>query len=315
MRKIIVVSVIIFLCSALSPAQAFWIWTPKAQKWANPKKDPKANPKEQFKYAKSFYEEKKYEEAKREFNRLLEAFPKSAEAAESQYYLGLIGEAQDDFYEAYLAYQKVIDKYPFSERIQEIIEREYKIAEAFMSGKKRKALGIVLPVDNPAIEIFTKIVENSTYGPLAPAAQYKLGLVLKGLMRYYEAEEAFNKLTTNYPKSEWVAPAKFQLAACRAAASKGTEYDQGAAEEAKEKFEEFLEQHPDAVLSRDAQANIAQLREKEAESIYDVGKFYEKQKQYGSAKIYYEEVTNNYTDSPWAAKALERLRVMEKQRK
>ncbi len=306
---------IIFLCSSLNPAQAFWIWTPKAKKWVNPKRDPKATPQEQLKYAKSFYEEKKYEEAKREFKGLLDAFPKSTEAAESQYYLGLIGEAQDDFYEAYLAYQKVIDRYPFSERIQEIIEREYKIAEAFMSGKKRKAMGIVLPVDNPAIEIFTKIVENSTYGPLAPAAQYKLGLVLKGLMRYYEAEEAFNKLITNYPKSEWATPAKFQLAACRAAVSKGTEYDQGAAADAKEKFEEFLEQHPDAVLSRDAQANIEQLRGKEAESIYDIGKFYEKQKQYSSAKIYYEEVTNTYPDSPWAAKALERLRVMEKQRR
>jgi len=315
MKKIVLFSLLIFFGSSLSSAQAFWIWTPKTKKWVNPKKDPKSDPKEQFKYALDFYEENKYEEAKREFKKLLDAFAKSAEAAESQYYLGLIEEAQDNLYEAYLAYQKVIDKYPFSERIQEIIEREYKIAEAFMSGKKRKALGIALPVDNPAIEIFAKIVENSTYGPLAPAAEYKLGLVLKGMMRYYEAEEAFNKVITNYPKSEWVTPAKFQLAACRAAVSKGTEYDQGAAEEAKEKFEEFLQQHPDAVLSRDAQANIAQLREKEAESCFDIGKFYEKQKQDDAAKIYYDEVVTNYPDSPWAAKALERLRVMEKQKR
>jgi len=315
MKKLIVFSVIVFLGLASTPAQAFWIWTPKTQKLVNPKKDPKSGPKEQFAFAKGFYEEKRYEEAKREFKKLLDAFAKSAEAAEAQYYLGLIEEAQDNLYEAYLAYQKVIDKYPFSERIQEIIEREYKIAEAFMSGKKRKALGIALPVDNPAIEIFAKIVENSTYGPLAPAAEYKLGLVLKGMMRYYEAEEAFNKVITNYPKSEWVTPAKFQLAACRAAVSKGTEYDQGAAEEAKEKFEEFLTQHPDAVLSRDAQANILQLREKEAQSCFDIARFYEEQKKDPAAKIYYGEVVTNYPDSPWAAKALERLRVMEKQKR
>jgi len=315
MKKTVIFLVLVFLCSNLGSAQAFWIWTPKSKEFVNPKKDPKSDPKEQFKHALSFYKEKKYEQAKREFKKLLGAYEKSAEAAESQYYLGLIEEAQDNFYEAYLAYQKVIDKYPFSERIQEVIKREYKIAEAFMSGKKRKALGIVLPVDNPAIEIFSKIVENSTYGPLAPAAQYKLGLVLKGLMRYYEAEEAFNKVITNYPKSEWVAAAKFQLAACRAAVSRGPEYDQGAAQEAKEKFEEFLEQHPDAVLSRDAQANIAQLREKEAESSYDIARFYEKQSQSAAAKIYYSEIVNNYPNSAWAAKALERLRVLEKQGK
>lgn len=315
MKKVALLLVLVFFGLSLGSAQAFWIWTPKSKKFVNPKKDPKSDPKEQLKHALSFYKEKKYEQAKREFKKLLDAYEKSAEAAESQYYLGLIEEAQDNFYEAYLAYQKVIDKYPFSERIQEVIKREYKIAEAFMSGKKRKALGIVLPVDNPAIEIFSKIVENSTYGPLAPAAQYKLGLVLKGLMRYYEAEEAFNKVITSYPKSEWVTPAKFQLAACRAAVSRGPEYDQGAAQEAKEKFEEFLEQHPDAVLSRDAQANIAQLREKEAESSYDIARFYEKQSQSTAAKIYYSEIVNNYSDSAWAAKALERLRVLEKQGK
>jgi outer membrane protein assembly factor BamD (BamD/ComL family) len=274
----------------------------------------KPNPKEQFAFAKVFYEQKKYEEAKREFKKLLKAYPKSFEASESQYYLALTEEAQGNLYEAYLAYQKVIDKYPFSERIQEIIEREYKIAEKFMTGEKRKAIGVALPVENPAIEIFSKVVENSTYGPLAPVAQYKLGLVLEGLTRYYEAEEAFNKVVSNYPNSEWVAAAKFQIASCRASVSKGPDYDQGAAKEAKEKFEEFVKEHSDAVLSREAEKNISQLKEKEAESAYNIGRFYEKQKEYESAKIYYNDVINNYPDSAWVRAALGRLQVLEKER-
>jgi TolA-binding protein len=295
-------------------AYPFWVWTPQTKKWVNPKSQPKSTPKEQFEFAKSFYDIKKYEDAKREFNRLIKAYPKSLEAAESYFYLGLIEEEQDNLYEAYKAYQKVIDKYPFSERIQEIIEREYKIAERFMSGEKRKAMGVVLPVENPAIEIFTKVVENSTYGPLAPKAEYKLGLVLKGLMRYYEAEEAFNKVITNYPDSEWVEAAKYQIAACRQATSRGPEYDQGAALEAKEKFEEFVKENPDAVLSREAEENIKQLQEKEAEGNYNIGIFYEKQKKFESAKIYYNDIIDNYPDSIWAAKALERSQVIGKKK-
>jgi outer membrane protein assembly factor BamD (BamD/ComL family) len=297
-----------------SPAYPYWIWTPKTGKWVNPKTAVKPNPKEQFALAKVLYEQKKYEEAKREFKKLLKAYPKSFEASESQYYLGLTEEAQGNLYEAYQAYQKVIDKYPFSERIQEIIEREYKIAERFMTGEKRKAIGVALPVENPAIEIFSKVVENSTYGPLAPVAQYKLGLVLKGLTRYYEAEEAFNKVVSNYPNSEWAAAAKFQIASCRASVSKGSDYDQGAAKEAKEKFEEFVKEHSDAVLSRDAEKNIEQLKEKEAESAYNIGRFYEKQKAYESAKIYYNEVINNYPDSARAKEALVRLQILEKKK-
>lgn len=313
MKRSILILVII-LGFSVTPAYPYWIWTPKSGKWVNPKTMPKPTPKEQFEVAKAFYDEKKYEDAKREFQKLLKAYPKSFEASESQYYFGLIEESQGNLYEAFKAYQRVIDKYPFSERIKEIIEREYKIGEAFMSGEKRKAMGITLPVENPSIEIFTKVIENSTYGPLAPAAQYKLGLVLKSLLRYYEAEESFNKVISNYPDSEWAEASKFQIASCRAAVSRGPDYDQGAAKEAKEKFEEFVREHPDATLSREAEKNVQELIEKDAESTYNIGRFYEKQKAYDAARIYYEDVINKTPYSPWAAKALERMRLLEKKK-
>ncbi len=313
MRRIILSLCIIFTLSA-TPAYSFWIWTPKSGKWVNPKNLPKDSPQAQFDYAKGFYEEKKYEEAIREFKKLLKAYPKSFEASESQYYLGLIEEERGNLYEAYLAYQKVVDKYPFSERIKDIVAKEYHIAEQFIAGYKRKALGVTLPVENPSIEILNKVVENSTYGALAPQAEYKLGLVLKGLQRYYEAEDAFNKVISSYPESEWVEPSKFQVASCRAAVSRGPDYDQGAMQDAKQKFEEFVREHPDAVLSKEAEQNISQLKEKEAASSYSIAVFYEKQKAYKAARIYYENVVNNYPESPWTARAIERLQLMEKKK-
>ena len=310
-RLTLIILMAVFWSVSAGSAYPYWIWTPKSGKWVNPKTMPKPTPKEQFEYAKSFYDGKKYEDAKREINKLLKAYPKSLEASEGQYYLGLIDEAQGNLYEAFKAYQRVIDKYPFSERIQEIIEHEYKIGEAFMGGEKRKAMGVALPVENPAIEIFTKVIENSTYGSKASAAQYKLGLVLKGLTRYYEAEEAFNKVISSYPDSEWTEPAKFQIASCRAAVSRGPEYDQGAAKEAEDKFEAFVKEHPEAALSSEAEANIDKLKDKEAEGNYNIGIFYEKQKAYPAAKIYYEDVANKSPNSQWAKKALERLQALE----
>ncbi len=310
MRRIILIFIILTGLFA-APAYPYWIWTPKTGKWINPKHEVKQTPKEQFDFAKGLYDAKDHPAARREFRKLIRSYPKSFEASESQYYLGLVEEALDNLYEAYKAYQKVIDVYPFSERISEINEREYKIAEAFMSGEKRKAMGMALPVENPAIEILSKIVENSTYGPLAAKAQYKLGLVLKSLLRYYEAEDAFNKVVSSYPDSEWTEASKFQIASCRAAISKGASYDQGAAGEAKEKFEDFVREHPDAVLSREAEKNINELREKEAQANFEIARFYEKQKAYEAAKTYYVDVIMNYKDSGWAQKAQERLKMME----
>ena len=312
MRRKTLIFAVILLALSVKSAYPYWIWTPKTGKWINPKNAPKPSPKEQFEYAFTLFEAKDYEEARRQFIILLKAYPKSLEASEGQYYLGRILEEEGNLYEAYLAYQKVIDKYPFSERIQEIIERECKIGEAFLAGAKRKVFGLALPVDNPAIEIFTRVIENSTYGPEAPKAQYKLGLVLKGLMRYYEAEEAFNKVISNYPGSEWVEAAKYQIATCRAAISRGPAYDQGAAKEAQEKFEEFVREHPDAVLSEKAEKNIEELKEKEAEGNFNIARFYEKQKEYEAARVYYHEILNKCPDSPWAKKAEERLEVLKR---
>lgn len=312
MKRLILLCGIMLFGLSVSCAYPYWIWTPKTGKWSNPKTAAKPTPKEQFDFAKSFYEQKKYDEAKREFNKLLKTYPKSFEASESQYYLGLIQEETGDLYGAYKAYQKVVDKYPFSERIQEIINREFNIAEKFMGGYRQKTMGVALPVaENPAIEIFGKVVENSSYGPKAPVAQYKLGLLLKSLLRYYEAEEAFNKVISSYPESEWASAAKFQIAACRAAVSRGPAYDQGAAKEAKEKFEEFVKEHPEAELSNEAEKNIGKLKEEEAEANFNIAAFYEKQKEYASARIYYEDIINKYPDSPWAQKAQERLKSME----
>lgn len=315
MRRIILILVAILFAFSVNQAYSYWIWTPKTGRWVNPKYAVRPTPKEQLEYAQTIYNKKKYKEAKMEFQRLIQYYPKSAEAAEAQYYLGVCEEAQDNLYEAYLAYQKVIDKYPFSERIQEIIEKEFKIAGEFMGGKTRKVLGINLPLENPAIEIFHKVIENSTYGPLAASAQYKLGLVLKGLGRFFEAEEEFQKVVSNYPNSEWIDAAKYQIASCRASVSRGPDYDQEATSEAKNKFEEFVREHPDASLSREAEDNIRRLKEKEAESSFGIGRFYEKQKLYDSAKIYYNYVIDNYPKSIWAAKSLERLQTIERKKK
>lgn len=312
-RRIIIIAVL-FIFLGTPSLYAFWIWTPKSGKWVNPKYAVKPAPKEQFELARGLFEQDKFKEAQNEFNKLIKHYPRSYEASESQYYLGLTEEKLGRPYEAYLAYQKVIDKYPFSERIQEVIEREYKLAESFMAGKTRKAMGVDLPVENPAIEIFRKVVENSTYGPLAPQAQYKLGLVLMGSGRYTEAQDEFQKVISSYPDSEWVSASKFQIATCKQTLAKGPEYDMERTAEAKEDFEEFVKSHPDAVLSQEASKNIDKLKEREAESNFNIGRFYEKQKVLESARIYYNLAIENYPKSIWAARSLERLQAMEKKR-
>ena len=63
MKRLIIIAAVIFLWLPISPAYPYWIWTPKTGKWVNPKTMVKPSPKEQFDYAKEFYELKKYEDS------------------------------------------------------------------------------------------------------------------------------------------------------------------------------------------------------------------------------------------------------------
>lgn len=298
-------------CFLTARAHAYWIWTPKKGRWTNPKASVKPHPKEQLKFAQELYGQGKYPDAIDECRKLIKHYPKAFEASEAQFYIGLSFEADNKLYEAYQAYQKVIDKYPFSKRTEEIIERELKIGQAFMAGEKRRIGKVELPVENPAIEIFRKVVDNSVYGKNAAYAQYLLGMTLKNSSRYQEAREEFDKVATTYPESQWTTEARFHSADCASKIAPKAEYDQELTKEAKKQFEEFVKSQPEEKLKEEAHKHIDSLKEKEAEGNLKIAEFYEKQKKYAPAKIYYREIVDNCPYCVSATKAREKLKELE----
>jgi outer membrane protein assembly factor BamD len=311
MKKVLLV--IVMMCSCLaSPAYAFWMWTPETGKWENPKFAVKETPSEQLKYALTFYKVHKYKEATREFKKLIDHYPRAKEAPDAQFYIGLSLEEQDKFFDAYKAYQVVVEKYPFSERSAEIVKKQYKIGEKLLEGEKDKSdfMEALTGTNYNVIEVFRTVIKNAPYGPLAPQAQYKIGLYLleKGL--YQEARDEFEKVMNDYPESEWAKPAQYQSALADSKRSTGVQYDQKITQSAVSEFKDFVTKNPEAELSGHAKKQITSLTEKEAENAFIVGQFYEKQKNFKAAKIYYEDIVNGYKDTKWSIKALERLRAI-----
>ncbi len=311
-KKVLIALTLLFVYS--QSCCAFWIWTPETNRWTNPKYAPKESPQEQLNFAKGYYEAQDYKTALVEFKKLIKYFPDSVEAPEAQFYSGLCLEETGKLYESYGAYQKIIDKYPFSPRTDDVLKREYIVAQKLLDFKQSFA-GIDFTGEEAAIEIFTKIIENSPYGHYAAASQYKIGLALKAKGYFRQATEEFQKVVDNYPQSEWEEPAKYQIAICASRSSLDAEYDQTLTKDAEDKFREFVKLHPDAELSSQAEEKISGLKDKEAESNYQIGKFYEKQKAYDSAKIYYNYVVKNFPKSSWALESLKRLQSLERGRK
>jgi outer membrane protein assembly factor BamD len=313
MLKRLILSFLFFsLVLSCNRVFAFWIWTPETNRWLNPKAAPKATPKEQFDYAMGFFNEKNYDRAIAEFSRLILHYSKSEFTSPSQYYLGRCYEDRENYYEAFLNYQKVIDLYPYSDRVEEIIERQYRIGNIFQSGQRVKSMGVKLfPAKDKAIEVYQKVVQNAPYGKYAENAQYRLGICYKELGDYASAILAFKKLTDDYPQGELVEEARYQMAACAIASQPKPDYDRETTVEARKEFEDYVSQHPESDISQGGISLLGKMKDKEAESSFKIARFYEKQKKYESAVVYYQEVIEKYPESSWASRALERIAIIK----
>lgn len=303
---------VFFLLLSLHPPEthAFWIWTPETNKWINPKFAVQETPKDQLQYALEFYHGGDLKAAMKEFRKLIKHYPRAREAAEAQYYIARCFEEQDQFFEAFKQYQIAIEKYPFAERSGEMIKRQYAIGNQVMDGKvkKNKLIHTIVGGDYNVIEIFRKVIKNAPYGEYAAVAQYKIGLYLQEKKMYQEARDEFEKTVNDYPESEWAKAAKYRIALSDARRSAGAQYDQKVTEAAIQELQDFVKEHPGAELSRAARGEIHQLREKEAENNFLIAGFYEKQKRFKAAKLYYTTIVEQYKNTSWASKALERLR-------
>ncbi len=290
---------------------AYWVWSPDLGKWVNPKKSAKDTPEDQYAWAMDFYNKKDWERAVEEFEKLPVAFPTSRLAAEGVYYAGLSWEEKKDIAKAADSFQKLIDRYPYSDRIKDAIKHEFDIANQFAGGAKMKVGGIaVLSGQEKALELYKHIVKNAPFGTYGDQAQFNIGEVYKAQTEFEEAQKAFQAVVDEYPASELVGKARYQIAYCSMEASKKSQYNEQYAERAIEEFEGFKSAFPGDKQALEADESIKILRAKKAKTSFETALFYEKQGKYKSAKVYYEEVASKYPETPSAEQARKKVDEM-----
>ena len=315
MKRIRKIPTILIAILLVFPSLSYsaWIWTPETNAWLNPKHVVKDTSNEQLKHALNYYEAKDYKRAISEFDKLIKFYPESKHAPKAQYYIGRSYEDMSEYYHAYLAYQKVIEAYPYAKNREEIIKKQYEIGVRFLRGEKAKVLGVaLLPATDKAIEIFEQVAKNSPYGPEADAAQFKIGESYKKSGSFAEATMAFQRVVDEYPKSELVNDANYEIAKCAYVASLGPSYDQETTDTAIEKFEEFVDASGSEELSKEAIENIKILNEKKAKGLFETARFYEKTGHLSSAALYYKELADNYPNSSLAKESIARIMEIER---
>lgn len=117
-------------------------------------------------------------------------------------------------------------------------------------------------------------------------------------------------MVSSYPKTSLAADAQYRIGEIGAKAIEDGSRNIANVDSSRRAYEDLLIGYDDHERREEAQSRVVQFNELEAQKALDVGRFYEKQKQYKSAALYYRRVSQS-TGTSAAAEAQERLAIVE----
>jgi outer membrane protein assembly factor BamD (BamD/ComL family) len=275
----------------------------------------KPRAKDQLEVAQAAFNKTNYGVAMKAARRVVAVWPLSDYAPQAQYLVGRCYEAKGSDERAFAAYQKLLEKQPKITNYQEILQRQYGIANKFLAGKWFRIWGIVplYPSMEKTAELYTKIVKNGAYSDIAPQAQMKIGAAREKQSKFPMAVKAYELAADRYAdRPQVAADALYRGGLALRKQAKTAEYDQSIAGKAIATFTDFITLYPDDKRVPETQRIIAELRSEQARGNFQTAKFYEKYKKWKGSLVYYNEVLIHDPSSPYATQARQRIDELKK---
>src|ERR1700730_19094200 len=266
------------------------------------------NAAELFEIGQNAEKDKDPKRAIRAYRQLVRKYPRDALAPGAAFRTAQLMEELHDYLVAAAAYRAIVEGYRTSPHFNEAIEAQFRIGEMYLAGKKLKLLGIPFATSmDRAVEIFAAVIRTAPYGKYTARAQFNIGLAREKQGANDAALQAYQAVVDKFPNDPIAADAQYQIGYIWLTAARGGTKDIAAANNARTAFEDFVFRYPNSEKGPQARANLQRLEHKQTMTSYDVARFYDKQKYYRAAVIYYNEVIRQQPGSPESEKAKKRI--------
>lgn len=262
--------------------------------------------KDQMDVAQVAFDNRDYSLALKAARHLVRTWPLSDYAPRAQYLVGRCYEAKHNDEKAFKQYQKILDKYPRSENVNEVLQRQYEIAGRFLGGQWFKLWGFVPwpPSMDKTAGMFDRIVKNGPYSDVAPHAQLRIGASREKQSNYPEAVKAYETAADRYhDRPQIAADAVYRAGISYQKQAKTAEYDQSMAGQAIAQFTDFVTLYPEDRRVPEAQKSMTALKVEQGRGNFEIAKYYEKRRKWNGALVYYNEVVLQDPNSALATEA------------
>jgi outer membrane protein assembly factor BamD len=312
----ILLVVVVVLLPSRSPAPLVYVpgegWSyenyGETGKWQRPRA------KEQLEVAEQSFTSKDYRTTLHAARRILRVWPLSDYAPRAAYLAGRCLETQGRDEAAFNAYQQIIEKFPKSGQFNEVLWRQYEIANRFLGGEWFKLWNIIplYPSMDETAKLYGKIVDSGPYSEVAPHAQLRIGAAREKQKDYAEAVKAYETAADRYHEQPVIAAdAMYRAGVAWEKQADTAEYDQGAAAQAISAYTDFVAFYPEDKRVADAQKAIVKLKAQQVRGSFEIAQFYEKSHRWAGAVVYYNDVLQLDANSPLATQARQRIDVLK----
>ncbi len=260
--------------------------------------------------ARAYEQNGKTRQARDAYKTISRSYSRTEAGAEAKFGYARMLEAEDEGRKAFEEYQELITNHRNTPNFNEAVRRQFQIADGLRNSKKKGFLGIGAAAQpSDLVEMFEKISETAPYTEWAPKSLLNVGYVRTSTGEMDPAIQAFQKVVDKYPNTEYAKEAQYQIYKLRgitAEKSNSPVKDRAQVEAGLD----FVNQNPDDQRAAEIKSGLQSIEERSMEKLYNTGMFYEKSNKPESARVYYREVVKN-PNTPWAAKAQERLNVLD----
>lgn len=276
---------------------------------------PQGSASEELANADSFADSGDTDKAITVYRFVSRTYPKSSEAPKAQFRLAKQLRQKGDFEASFKEYQNLLQKYPQTPDFESAVSEQIEIANAFLKGRRVKFLGIpMVPSMERAEEMYISILKTAPYSKHAPITQFNLALAMEKQGKAQEAIAAYQKLIDKYPNSPVCDDAQYQIGyVYQRLGMEGKSQDLSALKESQNNYQDFLLQYPNSEKSKQADENMKKMTSREAGDTLRIARFYDFNKDFKAASIYYNDVIRRFpqtADSSAAKTRLDELKAL-----
>ena len=252
--------------------------------------------------------------ALKSYQRVVKRYGSSVYASEALFRIGNILQKKRQYYKAFDSYQSLLALYPNSDKFNQVVAEQYRIASLLLEGKRAYFWGVIPGFKNRerAVQYMEQIVANAPYSDYAPLS---LMNAARGYQKIGETEvaiDALDRMINNYSKSVLTPDAYLKIGETHASLVEGPYYDQASTKEAITYFEDYLILFPGDSGAATAEKGLAKMKTVLAQSKMILADYnFKYRKNYQAAKIFYNEAITIYPDSEVATQARTKLTKVE----